>query len=88
MIRKSIIALVTTAVLAGASTGASMGTAQAHGIKIGFGHGHGHHNGHHGKFGNKRFGYDHCRVVRKKVFVGHDRFGNPVFKFRRIRVCF
>lgn len=78
MIRNALIALTTTAVVAVGSIGA----AQAHGFK----HNHGF---------NKRviivnngFGYSHCKFVTRKVFIGYSHFGKPIYKFKRVRICF
>ncbi|MBP0615592.1 hypothetical protein [Jiella mangrovi] len=78
MLRKTILALATTAVVAGAT----MGGAQAHGFKVGFGHGH------HTHFSGKGFGYSHCKIIKKKVFVGYSKVGHPIFRFKRVKVCF
>lgn len=84
MFRKAIIALATTVVVAGAS----LGGAQAHGSKfIGFGHGQ-HHGHHKGSVFKKNVGFGHCKFVKRKIFIGHNKFGHPVYKFRVVKVCF
>ena len=84
MLRKTIIALATTAIVAGAS----MGGAQAHGHKFGFGHGHGHGHGHHNGFFKKGFGFVQCKIVKRKIVIGHTKFGHPIYRFKRVKVCF
>lgn len=84
MFRKTIIALATTAVVAVAS----MGAAQAHGAKFN-GFGNSHHHGHHKSFVvKKKFGFGHCKFVKRKVFIRYNKFGHPIYKFRVVKVCF
>lgn len=79
MIRKTFIALAAVVV----SATASMSGAEAHGFRFGHGHGHGFH---------KRViisnGFGHCKIVKRKVVVGHNHFGKPIFKIKRVKVCF
>ncbi|MBO0904096.1 hypothetical protein [Jiella sonneratiae] len=76
MLKKTLISLATLAVLAtGSATAASAGS---------YGHGHGY----------KSYGYDdydgykrHCRWMKKKILVGYDYYGEPIYKWRRFKVC-
>ncbi|MBO0905215.1 hypothetical protein [Jiella sonneratiae] len=32
-------------------------------------------------------GHDDCRWVRQKVVVGHDYYGNPIYRWTKVRIC-
>ena len=81
MIRKTFIALAAVVV----SATASMSGAEAHGFRFGHGHGHGH--GFHKRVIISN-GFGHCKIVKRKVVVGHNHFGKPIFKIKRVKVCF
>lgn len=81
MIRKTFIALAAVVV----SATASMSGAEAHGFRFGHGHGHGH--GFHKRVIVSN-GFGHCKIVKRKVVVGHNHFGKPIFKIKRVKVCF
>ncbi|WP_040489125.1 hypothetical protein [Fulvimarina pelagi] len=73
MIRKTILTLATLAMTATIA----MPSAQAGYYGKGYGKGYSH-----------SYSYKKCHWEKKKIFVGYNRWGKKLYRWKRIKVCY
>ena len=85
-LRKTVLAVAAAATMIGASAAATT-TAQAggygYGVKVGYGHGYKVR-----RYKVRHYGYrKHCFFKKRRIVVGYNYYGHPVFKWKVRKIC-